>query len=158
MAVMACVIVCVTVSCHKEKAVSNQKTPVNLLAPSGARIAASLDDLRKNAAATITRKHGSALDITITSVQYLQAEKGYAAIVNYRLPDGTLGNFAVVRGVSYQLTASQAVRTADEEVHIVCAAVSECSCFITGVRIDAEGGTIVFNCTCGACVPLIIIS
>ena len=143
------------ISCRKQDA---GEGTLNLQSPSGLRIAASVDDLKKDAAAAITRKYGSPRDINITAIRYLPVGKGYAAIVDYRLADGTAGNYAVLYRTNYKIASEEDVYSANRQVHMVCASTGECDCYVTNVKIDDEAGTVSFSCSCGACIPVIIVT
>lgn len=153
-ATMAGVIWCLTISCQKQQVVQNDETPINFLSPSGVRIAASMGDLKKEAAVVITKKYGVLKEATITGVEYLQADKGYAAIINYILGDGTIGNFAMISGGKYKLPSGEVTEVAGK-VSILCVQMGPCDCFIRAT-IDAETGVITYSCSCGTCIPLII--
>lgn len=148
------VIWCFTISCQKQQVVQKEEIPIDLLSPSGMRIAASMGELKKEAAVVITKKYGSGKDATITGIEYLPAEKGYAAIINYRLGDGTIGNFAMIAGGKYRLPSGDVTEVAGK-VSIICVQVATCVCFIRAT-IDADTGVITYSCNCGTCIPLII--
>ena len=162
------------VSCNKAGNVPNEEK-LQLEAPSGQKIAASASDLMKQASTIITEMFGKQQSFQITGIGYLNVSKGFAAIVNYQLEDGTVGNYAIIDGVSFALdsksisTRKPAKKTNDDtvladetssRVTLSCqkAPGGNCICKIQGV-IDAQTGVITWKCNCqNDCEMVIIIS
>ncbi|HYF32952.1 MAG TPA: hypothetical protein VD993_17630 [Chitinophagaceae bacterium] len=161
-------------SCQKSETVSEEEKLLQLQAPSGQHIAAAISDVRAEAAAIILDKFGTGKAFRLTAIEYLNVTKGYAAIISYRLSDGTTGNYATVADAAFTVEAASirtnSVKTKktsgasaiinDESVSKVtlqCLKTGTCECKISAT-INAETGTITWKCSCTDCEMQIIIS
>jgi hypothetical protein len=161
-------------SCNKAGNVPNEEK-LQLESPSGQMIAATASDLMRQTSDVLFELFGKKQLFELTNVEYLNVSKGYAAIVSFRLNDGTIGNYAIVEGVSFHLdsksisTRKPARKTNDNtvladdagsRVSLVCqrTAGSNCQCKIQGT-LDATTGTITWKCDCqSGCEMVVIIS
>lgn len=160
-------------SCQKADVVSNEEQSLQLQAPSGQRIAATVQDVREEAAGIIIRKHGTLQGFRLTHIEYLPVRKGFAAIISYRLSDGSTGNYATVSDTRFATTSpsvgttpetaevfAAAMETGDDtgsRVSFICMRIGACDCRIQGV-VDAESGVVTWKCSCIECLMLLIIT
>jgi hypothetical protein len=139
-------------SCQKNAGLSKQEQSLSLHAPSGQRIAATVHDLKTHASAIVENKFGKGQDFQLMRIDYLPVEKGYAAIVFYELKNGTIGNYGIFSGVSYDLAASDetAVQEEDSKVTISCDKKGTCDCNLSGTY-NPNTGVVTVNCGCSTC-------
>ena len=142
-----------SVSCQKNSTASNKEKELNLAAPSGQRIAASINQLRVDALQVIINKHDGPQEFEITGINFLPIKKGYAAIVSYRLQDGTENSFGIFSGVKYKLAHPNAnalneSMAADGKVTISCQGTCTCKMSTT---INTDTGVITVDCGCSNC-------
>jgi hypothetical protein len=157
----AAVLFLLSVSCQKNANLSAKEKTLSLEAPSGRRVASSMQQLKSDAVPTLIAKYGTAEQFEITGIQYLAITKGFAAIVSYRLENGTTGNYGIFSGVKVvlpkaheltvtkdRLSASTQMREADGKVTISCKGT--CTCRMSAT-INADTGVITVDCGCSDC-------
>jgi hypothetical protein len=122
--------------------------------------------LKKETATVISKKFGVKKQFEITGIEFLNVETGYAAIVNYRLPDGMVGNYAMFSGIKFnveaqsvvtdvksgrQIQESASARVADDgKVKITCSRTGTCECKVEGT-VDTNTGIVKWGCCCEQC-------
>lgn len=67
---------------------------LSLMAPNGDLITTSMKALNDETAMIIASQFGDDFPFEITSIEYATPSDGYLAIINYRLADGRISNFA----------------------------------------------------------------
>lgn len=129
---------------------SFSKNNKDLIAPSGQRIASSMQKLKAESKHIVSGKHAGARDFEIVNVSYLPVKKGYAAIVTYKLQDGTTDSYGIFSGVQLNLPQGAALSTEmrDGKVKITCAGT--CSCHMS-TTINTDTGVITVDCGCSNC-------
>lgn len=124
-------------------------TAVNLTAPTGQRIAASVQSLKAESVQLISHKHGS-VAFEIISVSYLPVKQGYAAIVSYRLQNGITGSYGIFAGVPLQLPNQSALNVEAREGKVKITCEGTCTCHLS-VTINSDTGVITVECGCSSC-------
>lgn len=84
-------------SCDKEsdEFVDNSKTSINLIAPNGQRIAATIDVLVNLVAEVAEEKYGENKDVEINDVIYHDTDQGFIAEIRYMTYDGHSSNLII---------------------------------------------------------------
>ncbi len=146
-------------SCQKNSGVSEEEKALSLEAPSGQQIAVTIQELKSEASDMLRNKFGTGTDFQLTLIEYLPAAKGYAAIIHYRLEDGTTGNYGIFSEVSFAVAPGSvsdlAVRkTVDPieagRVTITCVKKGSCECRLSAT-INTDTGVITVSCGCSTC-------
>lgn len=146
-----------SLSCQKHSTASDKEKDLNLDAPSGQRIASSIRQLKSDALKLIFTKHAGMQEFEITKISYLPVSKGYAAMISYRLQNGTAGSFGIFKGVKYKLAQpgelfisnnGEVQSSADGKISISCSGT--CNCKMT-TTINTETGVITVDCGCNNC-------
>ena len=147
-----------SLSCQKNSTITNKEKNLNLDAPSGQRIASSIEQLKTEAAQIILSKHLGGQSFELTGINFLPVKKGYAAIVSYRLQDGITGSFGIFSGVKYKLAQPDEFSimanyqdesmAADGKISITCE--GNCNCKMS-TTINTETGVITVDCGCNNC-------
>lgn len=75
--------------------IPQQEEELNLLAPNGEQIAIDFNDLQEKTALSVAEQFGDDYEFSITGIEYADVTDGYLAIVNYRLKDGRVSNYAL---------------------------------------------------------------
>jgi hypothetical protein len=153
-------------SCQKSSS-SKQANHINLTAPSGEAIASNIEELTSQAGKVVASKYGSNQSFEIVKVDYLPFKTGLAALVTYKLPDGTTNNFAVNHNVPYVIASSSlqtktvdAVASPDvappppppTKVTVSCS--GSCGCTVS-VTVNTNTGIITYSCSCSPCTATI---
>jgi hypothetical protein len=149
-------------SCQKSSS-SKQANQINLTAPSGEAIASNIEELTSQAGKVVASKYGSNQSLEIVKVDYLPFKTGLAALVTYKLPDGTTNNFAINHNVPYVLASrSLQAKTVDAvaspdvapppppPTKITVSCSGTCSCTVQGT-INMTTGVITYTCSCSTC-------
>lgn len=68
---------------------------LNLIAPSGERIADDVVTLKKKVADFISERYGIDKDFEIKGLQYLPLSDGYSVLVDYKTEDGIVSNLGI---------------------------------------------------------------
>jgi hypothetical protein len=144
-----------SLSFRKDASISNKERELSLNAPNGQRIATGVRALKAEAAQLLARKHGSVQAFEITGVSFLPVKKGYAAIVSYRLQDGTTSSYGIFSGVQLKLPHKKALSMEAnyDQVKIVCLGI--CFCHLS-VTIDTDTGVITVDCGCLTCGAIML--
>ena len=139
-------------SCQKNAGLSKQEQSLSLEAPSGQRIAATVQELKAHASEIVGNKFGKGKDFQLMRIEYLPVEKGYAALVFYELENGAVGNYGIFSGVEYDLVTSDetAVEYESSRVTISCVKKGTCDCSLSG-SVNPNTGVITVNCGCSTC-------
>lgn len=156
-AVATCFVL-LSLSCQKNASTSKNESALKLQAPSGQQVAASIQQLKAEAARVILFKYNTEQEFQLTNIEYLPVTKGYAAIVSYTLQDGTTGRYAVFQGVQFNLPSSSGAgiippinasqQEAAGKATISCKGTCQCSLSAT---INTDTGVITVNCGCSNC-------
>ena len=156
-AVATCLVM-LSLSCQKNASTSNNEKALKLQAPSGQQVAASIQQLKAEAARVILFKYNTEQEFQLTNIEYLPVTTGYAAIVSYTLQDGTTGNYGIFQGVQFNLPPSSGVgvipqdasasKEASGKATICCRGTCQCSLSAT---INTDTGVITVNCGCSNC-------
>jgi hypothetical protein len=93
---MAATAILLLLSCQKWTRTSPDDKTINLTAPSGQPIAQSLNSLSQRTAHVLARTYNTKEDVTITRIDYLPVQKGFAATVYFTLSDGQAGSFGLL--------------------------------------------------------------
>lgn len=72
--------------------VTSLEASLNLTAPSGEKIASDIKVLKEK---------GKVGHVEIVSIEYLDIDKGYVAVIDYLNADNSVSNFALVKGNKY---------------------------------------------------------
>ena len=162
-AVATCLVL-LSLSCQKNASTSNNEKALKLQAPSGQQVAASIQQLKAEAARVILFKYNTEQEFQLTNIEYLPVTKGYAAVVTYTLQDGTTGNYGVFQGVQFNLPPSSGVgiipennasKEAAGKATISCRGTCQCSLSAT---INTDTGIITVNCGCNSCDAYVTVS
>lgn len=151
----------IVLSCAK-KDVSSKEDTLNWIAPSGQSIASSVATLKAEASQIILKKYGSNQSFELTGVKYFPIKTGYSALVSYKLSNGTIGNYASVSEVNYNIdpqsisslvkietpTIGNQLKVDRSSIKITCNGT--CGCCVTG-SFDTETGQMTFGCSCSSC-------
>jgi hypothetical protein len=147
-----------SLSCQKHSSISNKEKNINLDAPSGQRIASTIQQLKEDAVQVIVSKHAGLQAFEITGIDFLPVKKGYAAIVSYRLQDGTAGSYGIFSGVRYRLAQPHQLSVmanyqdesmaVDGKISITCEGTCNCKMSTT---INTDTGVITVDCGCNNC-------
>jgi hypothetical protein len=156
-AVATCLVL-LSLSCKKNTSSSNTAEALNLRAPSGQQVAASIEQLKAEAALVILFKHNAPVEFQLSSIEYLPVKKGYAAIISYTLQDGTTGKYGVFQNVQFNITAASGAgivppgenenNVAPGKATISCRGTCSCSLSAT---INTDTGIITVDCGCTSC-------
>ena len=147
----------------QKKDVSTKEDTFNLIAPSGKSIAYNLESLKAEVSDVIVKKYGSKKDFELIDIQYFPANSGYAALISYKLQDGTISNYASVSNVIYKIdsesisslttiktpTTDSNLKVNGASWKVTCA--GDCGCRVVGT-IDPKTDILTFGCSCVGCV------
>jgi hypothetical protein len=139
-------------SCQKAKDVPPTEPGLNLQAPSGQAIAAGVDDLKVIGLKALANKEAQT-GFTLTSIDYLPVAKGYAALVHYRLLNGSEGTFAVVSGVKLQAPGKDGGTLYEDnskQFLLTCTPYGYCVCRAY-LYYNSNNQTITYSCGCESC-------
>ncbi|HYC28978.1 MAG TPA: hypothetical protein VEB42_09180, partial [Chitinophagaceae bacterium] len=120
---------------------SFSKDNKGLMAPSGQRIAASMRALKAESVQIISGKHAGVREFEITDVSYLPVKKGYAAIITYRLQDGTTDSYGIFSGVELNLPQRAALSTDASYGKVKISCAGTCTCHLS-TTINTDTGVI----------------
>ena len=162
-AVATCLVL--SLSCQKNASTSNNEKALNLQAPSGQQVAASIQQLKAETARVILFKYNIEQEFQVTNIEYLPVKRGFAAIVTYRLQDGTTGTYGVFQGVQFTLPSSSGAgiippinalqQEAAGKATISCKGNCQCSLSAT---INTDTGIITVSCGCNSCDAYVTVS
>lgn len=135
--------------------IPQQEEELNLLAPNGEQIAIDLKELQNKTALFVAKQFGDDYVFSITDIEYADVTDGYLAIVNYRLKDGRVSNYALSNSPSV-LQASEIdelVMTNRQIGDITYNETSE-EAYLATTRTAEAGGNISFVCkSASGCKP-----
>ena len=66
-----------------------------LQAPNGETIAHDISELKEETTLMVAKQFGDDYEFTLTSIEYADVNDGFLALINYRLEDGTVSNYAI---------------------------------------------------------------
>lgn len=150
-----------SLSCQKNAGISDKEKALQLQAPSGQLIAATIHALKAEASEIVLNKFGKQ-DFQLTQIEYLPVTSGYAAIVYYQLEDGTTGNYGNFSEVKYVVPLPLETVTIPQKnkgvsnpgenakVTISCVKKGSCECHLSAT-INADSGVITVSCGCSTC-------
>ena len=151
---MAATAILLLLSCQKMKRNVIAEPTLNLTAPSGQSIATSTRQLKEMTVAMLAEKFNIQQNATITGIDYLPLNKGYAATISFELEDGMKGSYAVLSGDHVKkLTPALPVLQNNEDIQsktymLVCQGSCTCRAYMS---YNSYTGTLNWSCGCEAC-------
>lgn len=142
------VISMIVISCKHDPNSGEHTSSLDLIAPSGQRIASSIEQLKSRANRVIILKNGALVDFTITKIKYYPVKTGLLAEIKYILKGGVEGNFIL-----------QTIPTTNKSTSIRPDVMRSYSCSKNGgcqetcaVQIvQTPDGTYTVTCSCSEC-------
>lgn len=92
-----------------DKEIFYEESSLNLIAPSGEKIADNIVSLRNEVSQVIVQTFGIEKEFEITNLNYLPAKKGYAVVIEYETADGIAKNYLKASNVPIHALSSSAM-------------------------------------------------
>jgi len=106
----------IAISCNKQKNSVNTNedtgTTVNLIAPSGLKIASSIADLKALIDPTVKIKLGNG-NYTISQVDYVDSKTGYGALIYLKTDSGKLTTVFIANGIKFKAKVNNSLAIND---------------------------------------------
>jgi hypothetical protein len=136
------------ISCKHDTNSSDPAPTLNLVAPSGQRIASSIEQLKLRAYPVIIRKNGALVDFTITKINYYPVKTGLLAEIKYISKEGIEGNFILQSSHSTNKSASI---SPDVMRSYSCSKNGACQETCAVQAVQTPDGTFTVTCSCSEC-------
>ncbi|WP_298654070.1 hypothetical protein [uncultured Proteiniphilum sp.] len=161
-------------SCSNEEieiGVTEKEHYLNLISPSGEKIADNIADLKNETALIVAEAYGIDKAFEITKLDYLPSEKGYIVFIEYKTEDGLNGSYVMSKNVKINYSQDNVIlkssncrlKSGSEDggggsTKFVCKPHGNCSSCILQGSYDPNTGEHTITCSCSECKMEITIS